>query len=194
MKPQDPGDGQTPLDPDEAEGLLPSHLETRGELDEWEQSNIAEGVVWLSRRRGSSILSMESLRELHRRMFGKTWQWAGTFRTTGKTIGLPASQLAEAVKNLIKNTKHQFETGVPETDEIAMRFHHELVRIHPFANGNGRLARLMTDQLLRERGLEPFTWGSANLDVAGEARSAYITALRQADGGSYDALRRFVRS
>jgi Fic-DOC domain mobile mystery protein B len=194
MKPEDPGDGQTPVDPDEAEGLLPSHLETRGELDEWEQNNIAEGVVWLSRRRGSSTLSMESLRELHRRMFGKTWKWAGTFRTTGKTIGLPASQLAEAVKNLIENTKHQLETGLLETDEIAMRFHHELVRIHPFANGNGRHARLMTDQLLKERGHQPFTWGSAKLDVAGEARSAYITALRQADGGSYDALRRFVRS
>ena len=193
MNPEGLEDGQTPLDSDEAEGLLPSHIETRGELDEWEQSNIAEGLAWLGRRRGS-ILSIESLRELHRRMFGKTWKWAGTFRNTGKTIGVPASQIAEAITNLVKNTRHQLEAKVMDVDEIAMRFHHELVRIHPFANGNGRHSRLMTDQLLREHGREPFAWGSSNLDVAGEARAAYITALRKADGGSYDALRAFVRS
>ena len=86
------------------------------------------------------------------------------------------------------------KAGVPPQDEIAMRFHHELVRIHPFANGNGRHGREMTDQLLRELGRPPFTWGSVNLDVAGTARSAYIGALRSADSGAFDGLRGFVRS
>ena len=88
----EPTDGQTPLDPDEALGLVPSHIETRGELNEWEQANIAEALDWLSRRRtGDSVLSLEFLRELHRRMFGKTWRWAGTFRATGKTLGVGKS-------------------------------------------------------------------------------------------------------
>ncbi len=191
----EPTDGQTPLDPDEALGLVPSHIETRGELNEWEQANIAEALDWLSRRRtGDSVLSLEFLRELHRRMFGKTWRWAGTFRATGKTLGVAASQIPEALKNLIENTRYQVKAGVPPQDEIAMRFHHELVRIHPFANGNGRHGREMTDQLLRELGRPPFTWGSVNLDVAGTARSAYIGALRSADSGAFDGLRGFVRS
>ena len=191
----EPTDGQTPLDPDEAEGLIPSHIETRGELNEWEQANIAEALDWLSRRRTSeTVLSLEFLRELHRRMFGKTWRWAGTFRTTGKTLGITASQIPEALKNLIENTKYQVRAGVPPQDEIAMRFHHELVRIHPFANGNGRHGREMTDQLLSELGCPPFTWGSVRLDVAGTARSAYIAALRLADSGAFEALRAFLRT
>jgi Fic-DOC domain mobile mystery protein B len=191
----DPGEGQTPLDPDEAEGLIPSHIETRAELNEWEQANIADALAWLSRRRSTeTVLSLEFLRELHRRMFGKTWRWAGTFRKTGKSIGVPASQVPEALVNLIENTRHQVRTGVRDPDEIALRFHHQLVSIHPFANGNGRHAREMTDQLLKELGHPPFTWGSANLDAAGAARSAYISALRQADNGAYDSLRAFVRA
>lgn len=188
-------EGQTPLDPDEAEGLIPSHIETRGELNEWEQANIARAVARLGRRRASgSILSIDFLRELHRRMFGDTWRWAGTFRASGKTIGVPASQIPEALMNLLENTKHQIGRGALDPDEIAMRFHHELVRIHPFVNGNGRHGREMTDQLLRELGRPRFTWGSARLDAAGTARSAYLSALRSADNGAFDSLRSFVRS
>jgi fido (protein-threonine AMPylation protein) len=109
----DPGDGQTPLDPDEAEGLLPSHIQTRAELNEWEQANIADALAWLGRGRSmETVLSLEFLRELHRRMFGKTWRWAGMFRKTGKSIGVPASQIPEALVNLIENTRHQVKTGV----------------------------------------------------------------------------------
>lgn len=188
-------DGQTPLDPEEVEGLIPSHIETRGELNEWEQANIADALAWLSRRRSrDTILSLALLRELHRRMFGKTWRWAGTFRTTGKTIGVQAGQIPEAVYNVLENVKEQVRQGDLPFDEIAMRFHHELVSIHPFANGNGRHAREMADLLLRELGRPPFTWGSADLDRAGKARSTYIAALRNADRGVFDALRAFVRS
>lgn len=193
MTPAD-GTGQTPLDPDEEEGLIPGHISTRRELNEWEQANIAAALPWLGRRRSRDrLLSLTFTRELHRQMFGKTWRWAGTFRTTGKTIGLPASQVPEAVHNLLENVRAQINQRTLPPDEIAMRFHHELVRIHPFANGNGRHARMMSDLLLRDMGRPPFTWGSAALD-AGTARVAYIAALRRADLGSLDALREFVRS
>lgn len=195
MSPLEAADGQTPLDPEEEEGLIPTHVETRGELNEWEQANIALALGWLSRRRrGGPVLSVDFVRELHRRMFGKTWRWAGTFRTTAKTIGVAASQIPEAVYNLLENVKAQVKAGDLSPDEIALRFHHELVRIHPFANGNGRHGREMADQLLRELGAPPFTWGSTNLDQAGNARLAYIEALREADRGDLDSLRAFVRS
>jgi Fic-DOC domain mobile mystery protein B len=140
------------------------------------------------------VLSVEFLRELHRRMFGKTWRWAGTFRKTGKTIGVLASQIPEAVRNLLENVRAQIAGGGQMPDEMAIRFHHELVRIHPFANGNGRHARQLTDLLLQQLGRPPFSWGSADLDRVGTARTTYIAALREADRGDLDPLRRFVRS
>jgi Fic family protein len=105
-----------------------------------------------------------------------------------------ANQIPEAVCNLLENVKQQVQQGDLHPDEIAMRFHHELVRIHPFANGNGRHAREIVDLLLRDLGRPPFTWGSADLDSAGTARSTYMAALRNADTGVLDALRDFVRS
>jgi fido (protein-threonine AMPylation protein) len=81
-------------------------------------------------------------------------------------------------------------------DEIATRFHHRLVWIHPFPNGNGRVSRTMTDLLLESQGTEPFSWGGENIDLvgAGEIRDRYINALRAADAGDYRPLIEFVRS
>jgi fido (protein-threonine AMPylation protein) len=68
------------------------------------------------------------------------------------------------------------------------------VVIHPFPNGNGRHARLMTDVLLRRNGVSAFSWGGANLEAAGDARERYLAALRAADAGDFKPLLEFVRS
>jgi fido (protein-threonine AMPylation protein) len=49
--------GATFLNPDEITGLKFEHITTRGELDELEQANIAQGLRWLGWRRGGDILS-----------------------------------------------------------------------------------------------------------------------------------------
>lgn len=188
-------DGATPLDPDEAADLIPRHIATRAELNTWEQANIAKAVAWLAgRRRKGPVLSLAFLRTLHERMFDETWQWAGQFRKTGKTIGVPASEIPEQVANLLGDAGFWAGHGTYSPEEIATRLHHRLAWIHPFANGNGRHARLMADAFLEENGLPPFTWGSATLLVDGVPRQAYIEALRQADGGNYGPLIAFVRS
>lgn len=188
-------DSTTPVDPDEAAHLIPSHIETRAELNAWEQTNIAKAANWLSTRRTrGTVLTLEFLRELHRRMFDDTWQWAGTFRTTAKNIGVPASTIQESLRNLLDDVRYWVENSTYPIDEICTRFHHRLVHIHPFPNGNGRQGRLMTDALLGELGANPFTWGSGDLDARGAARDSYITALRRADADDYTYLLRFVRS
>jgi fido (protein-threonine AMPylation protein) len=76
-----------------------------------------------------------------------------------------------------------------------VRFHHRLTAIHPFPNGNGRHARLMTDILLVHLLGQPhFTWGSGNLVNAGVCRQEYINSLRAADRHDYSKLLAFVRS
>ncbi len=87
------------------------------------------------------------------------------------------------------------ETGCYPPDEIAARFHHRLVAIHPFPNGNGRHARTMTDLLLVHKlGRPRFTWGSGALINSGDSRRRYIDALRAADRQDYGPLMFFVRT
>lgn len=192
--------GQTPLDPDEAAQLIPTHLTTQGDLDEWEQTNILEARRWLDsqwrRRRQPEVLTEAFCRDLHRRMFDQTWRWAGQFRTSDKNIGCPWPQVPLRLRQLLDNTAFQLSADHPPLplDETAARFHHALVLVHPFPNGNGRHARFMTDALLLSRGAEPFSWGDRNLVGAGEARTRYIDALRAADQGDFGLLLAFVRS
>jgi Fic-DOC domain mobile mystery protein B len=186
-------DGQTPLTPEELEGLIPSYITLRGELNEVEQINIVEAQSW-GYKRNREVTSIEFLNDLHKRMFGKVWKWAGQYRKTGETIGVDAYKIQIELKELVDDAAYWIEHSTYATDEIAARFHHRLVFIHPYPNGNGRHARMAADFLLRSMGQAVFTWGSENLTDPGKTRSEYITALRAADGHDYGALCKFVRS
>jgi len=191
----DAPEGATPLDPDEADGLLITHITTRAELDRWEQENIAEAEAWAFRRAHPDILTEGFVKRLHKRMFGHVWRWAGLFRKTGKNIGLPAWQIAIELRTLCDDCAFWIKHDSYPPDEIAVRFHHRLTAIHPFANGNGRHARLMADIILAHLLKQPrFTWGSGNLINAGDCRRQYINALRAADRYDYGPLLAFVRS
>ena len=188
--------GATPLDPDEAAGLVPPHITTQGDLNAWEQINIAQGDRWGVRQRKRELLDEGFIRDLHRQMFNRTWWWAGTFRKTNKNIGVDSTQVAVKLRNLLDNTKYQIEHRVFDADEIAVRFHHQLVWIHAFPNGNGRHARLMADLLAMRLGRPRLTWGSGKLASAsvGELRDQYLAALRTADLGQLTDLIAFARS
>ncbi len=187
--------GATPLDRDEIDALIPTSVVTQAELNEWEQANILEGVAWTQSRRTQKILAVESLTELHFRMFSRTWAWAGTFRRSNKNIGGEWSHVPTALRDLSEDVRHWIEHSTFTADEIGARFHHRLVQIHPFPNGNGRFARLATDVLLkRELSVRAFTWGSSRLDDASDTRAKYIAALRAADQHDITLLLEFVRS
>lgn len=180
-------DGATPLDPDEADGLIPAHLHTRGELNEWEQANILSGAAW-ARTTRKEALDESTIRDLHRRMFDKTWEWAGTYRTTDKNIGVHWPELSTELRKFVEDGRYWFENQTFPVDEAAARLHHRLVLIHPFPNGNGRHARVWCDLLMRQHGHPLFEWKAGDLDLPGEAREAYIGALKSADSGDFDPL------
>jgi Fic-DOC domain mobile mystery protein B len=180
-------DGAAPVDPEEAEALLPAHIHTRAELNLWEQSNILEATRWVERAR-TSAMSDHTIREVHRRMFDETWAWAGQYRTSDKNIGVHWSTISTEVRNLLADGEYWLAQGPYTVDEAAARLHHRLVKVHPFPNGNGRHARLWCDMVLLQNGCRPFDWKNRELDSEGEARRGYIAALRAADGNDYDAL------
>jgi Fic-DOC domain mobile mystery protein B len=191
--------GSTPLDEEEKEQLIPIGITTRSQLDAEEQLNMLTATVWLdgSRMNAKGLLTSKRVQLIHRRMFERVWKWAGKFRRSNKNIGIPWSQIPMSVDSLINDTLAQIEDSGSHrrsNDEIAVRFHHRLVAIHPFVNGNGRHARLVTDKLLTILGEQEFTWGQTSLVHDGDARTQYIAALRAADKGDYSRLVTFARS
>ena len=180
-------------------GLLLPSVTTRGELDEVEQRNIEEAIRWTIevRRRFSpeKVLTESFVQEIHQRMFGGVWKWAGTFRRSNKNIGADKYLIPTELRGLLDDCRYWIANNTFPADEIALRFKHRLVSIHCFANGNGRHSRLMADivvEKLLKRAI--FTWGSSTLIQSPEFRSTYLTALRQADKGNYEPLLIFARS
>ena len=185
--------GATPLDADELASLMPGHISTQGELNEWEQLNLVHGEGW-ARKQRREILSEAFVRQLHRQMFGETWKWAGEFRKSDKNIGVDWLKIGVELRKLLDDVHYQIEHASYAPDEIAARFHHRLVAIHPFPNGNGRHARLIADLLAERLGQPRFTWGSRSLVDASATRQAYITALQAADARDHAPLLAFARS
>lgn len=189
--------GQTPIDPDEKEGLVPTHLESMDDLNAWEQHNIVRAAMWGERAcRRREVLEEDFVRQLHKRMLDRTWAWAGTFRKSDKSIGVPWEQVAVRLSQLLENTKWQRDNEPLSVDALAVEFHFKLVSVHPFPNGNGRHARMMADLLAMSLGRESFTWGAlADLTKAGESRKRYLQGIYDArDTGKVDSLLAFARS
>lgn len=186
-------DAGTPLTAEEREGLIPAYITLRSELNEAEQRNILEAEEWAFARR-RDVLDERFLDRLHKRMFGNVWRWAGTRRRTAKTVGVDAYRIPMELRQLLEDARYWIAQGTYGPDEIAARFHHRLVWIHCYPNGNGRHARLAADLLLAQLNRPRFSWGNANLADAGEVRQRYIEALRAADAHDYQPLLAFVRS
>ena len=184
----------TPIDPDEALDLIPKHISTQADLNAWEEMNIVEGANWIARQKIIQGLDEGLVREMHSRMFNKTWLWAGTFRKSAKSIGIDWTQIAVALKNLLDNTAYQIENQAVPIDEIVVRFHHQLLLIHAFPNGNGRHARLIADTLIVNLGGKRFSWGgNTSIATLGLTRQNYLSALRAADKGDIKPLMLFAR-
>lgn len=185
--------GATPLTQEELDGLIPSYITLRSELNEAEQANILEAEEWAFARK-RDVLSEKFLDGLHKRMFSRVWKWAGTHRRTGKNIGVDAYRIPTELRQLLDDVRFWVENATYSPDEIAAIFHHRLVWIHMYPNGNGRHARLASDVLLIVLDQERFSWGRVNLVDANETRERYINALHRADSHDYQPLFDFVRS
>jgi Fic-DOC domain mobile mystery protein B len=191
--------GATELSIDDLEGLIPNYVTTREDLNEFEKANITKAVLWLQRKgfKPQQLLTLEVFFELHLKMFDKTWKWAGRLRRSTVNIGVtPIEQLQMQIKNVLDNTKYWIDHKSFSIDEICVRFHHAIVWIHPFPNGNGRFSRIVCDELRKSLGVKYFTWGQSenNLVTSGESRTKYIIALRAADKKDFKSLIDFAKS
>lgn len=190
----DEPDDATPLEPEEREGLLQTWITYRSELNEAEQANITAGTAWAHHQRRRNILTDAFIKQLHGRMFGDVWAWAGDFRQTDRNIGIDPVRIPVELHMAMDDARYWVENETYPPDETAIRLHHRLVAIHPFPNGNGRTTRLVADLLAVRLGQAPFTWGRVSLTNVSETRTQYIAALRAADNHDVGPLLDFARS
>ena len=185
-------DNSTPLTAEEKDGLKLKWITLRSELNEAEARNIAQAQVWLLSNKNKDVCSDTFLRDLHKKMFGDVWKWAGEYRTSERNIGVAPYQIPMKLIYLFDDVNFWIENKTYSNREIAVRLHHKLVQIHPFPNGNGRVSRLMADIVLEKLEGKKLYWGNTNLVNVSEVRSNYIAALRKADAGDYTDLLSFT--
>lgn len=186
-------DNSTPLTADEKDGLKLKWITLRSELNEVEARNIVQAQMWLINSKNKDIFSASFLCMLHKKMFGEVWKWAGIFRTTERNIGVAPYQIPIKLMQLFEDVKYWIENKTYSNHEIAVHFHHKLVQIHPFPNGNGRISRLMADIIFQKLEGKTLYWGNTNLVNVSEVRKKYINALRKADAGDYSDLIEFTK-
>ncbi len=190
--------GQTPISEEEFEELLIKTISTRAQLDEFEQMNIEIAVEWTMKKNFNidKVLSIEFIKEVHKRMFNNVWGWAGSFRNSNKNIGVDKHYIYPELQKLINDVKFWIENKTFSNDENAVRFKHRLVKIHPFPNGNGRHSRLCADIFISHIFYQDiFSWGSnSNLTIQSDFRKQYIDAILLADEGDIQDLIKFARS
>lgn len=170
-------DGQTPLEDEEKEGLLIKSISTKGELNEFEQLNIEQSIIWTLRKSltPEKLLSTKFILDLHKRMYGQVWKWAGTYRKTEKNIGIPFYEIPSQIKYLMDDSIFWFKNQTFSPEEFAIRVKHRLVSIHCFSNGNGRHSRLYADLIMEKLfSLPVFSWGAGNLSKESDPRLTYL--------------------
>ena len=185
-------DNSTPLTVEEKNGLKLKWITLRSELNEAEARNIAQAQLWLASNKKKDVCSDTFLRNLHKKMFGDVWVWAGEYRTTERNIGVAPYQIPIKLMQLFDDLKFWIDNKIYSNHEIAVRLHHKLVQIHPFPNGNGRVSRLMADLVFQKIEGKTLYWGDTNLVNVSEVRSKYIDALRKADADDYTELLNFT--
>jgi Fic-DOC domain mobile mystery protein B len=186
--------GAAPLTVEQLAGLK-RPVTTHGELNAAEQENILRARLWARSARSMvmpKMLSREFIEELHRRMYGDVWSWAGTQRTVDTNIGVSYPRIGVELRVLFDDAKYWLEHGTYQPIEFAVRLHHRLVLVHPFPNRNGRLTRFHADLVLtRHFKLNRLTWGGGELGNADPRRGEYIAALQAADNHDYGPLLAF---
>ncbi len=186
-------EGATPLE--DVSDLIPTHILSRDELNEWEAANILKASRRFMARRKEAKITIEWLKSVHRAMFDDTWAWAGKFRRKNFNIGADWHLIPEQMKSLVDDINFWEEADNSlNLFEQSVRIHHRLVKIHPFINGNGRHARLVSDIFLYTHNEKLPKWPDKELIDKSDVRKKYIFALQAADKGNYKLLETFIHN
>lgn len=134
------------------------------------------------------------IRRLHRLWLGSIYPWAGNYRTVNIGKGgfqfahaplIPRLMAALSKEVLRRHTPCGNAADVPVARSLA-EVHAELILIHPFRDGNGRLARLLSLLMASQAGLPSLSLKG----LAGRGKRAYVQAIQTAMSRDYAPLER----
>lgn len=187
-------EGATPLD--DTSDLKLSWVQTQEDLNHVEGENIAKAAskyLLKTVNKPTDWFNVPFLQKIHYDMFSDVWGWAGKFRTTQTCPGIKPYQIHQALLHLSEDVKFWFDekSGLAPIEQ-AVQIHHRLVLIHPYANGNGRFSRLVSDRYLKFFKYPIPNW-PIDLNKDGQERKKYINALREADAGHYEPLVLYIK-
>jgi Fic-DOC domain mobile mystery protein B len=190
--------GATPGD--DTSGLIQRQLTDRRARNAAELDAISRAYnkhIYRARRKrtGPEWLTDEFIRRVHVDMFGEIWEWAGKYRMDRLNIGIEFHLIPEQIKLLCGDFSYwNSDRGAMPPLEIAARLQNRLTRIHPFTNGNGRHARLITDIFFHSVKHSLPKWPQIQLLSEGDRiRSRYIEAMKAADKEDYRELMAFMK-
>lgn len=187
----DPDYGQTLLSDEEQAALTDSARELLGEpvlkadlydLEQQVQDVVADEFVEqvLQGSLGvDQLLTDHFVRDLHRRLYEAVWTWGGRQRSRETNIGVAPEQISVALRSALDDLRFRWDSGqTRDARELGISTHAELVRIHPFVDGNGRTTRLLADLVFLaaqgEGEVLAYDW---DFD-----RDTYVRLLREYDG------------
>ena len=156
--PLTPGYGETPLPHDELTALLPHVVKVLEkpvsraavyDLEQAVQEQVSEDLLTAAFNGSLSLdelLTDYFVRDLHERLYGDIWSWAGRWRQRDVNIGVDPRQIAVELRSALDNIRYRWEhTDDWTARDLGLATHAETVRVHPFADGNGRTTRLLAD-------------------------------------------------
>ena len=177
-------EGETPLD--DLSGLIPEYITSREELNIAEMTNIS----YASQKyllNPTFKYDQKYLFDIHKDMFNNVWSWAGIKRKTNLNIGVHYLNIDIEIKKGLDDLKYWEEETLPPIEIISL-LHHRLVKIHPFLNGNGRWARVVSKIYAKSCFNLDLMWPEADYIKESGYRKLYITALKKADNLDFDEL------
>ncbi|MBX3414459.1 MAG: mobile mystery protein B [Pirellulales bacterium] len=181
--------GETPID---VSHLRDRSIRTRAELARREFANIRRPIVrYLSSRpnRRLAPFTFEWMLGLHGEMFGEVWQWAGQTRTENLNLGSVWQQVGPSLLDLASDLAYWRKQPPFEVVVQSATLHYRAVAIHPFANGNGRWARLLANIWLAQHRHAIVIWPETGFSTGtSPIRDEYLAACRAADAGDLAPL------
>jgi len=186
--------------PSESE-ILPNKLN----LTEQDAINSEEAIGFLLAEQTAidvlgpdTVFSLRYLYDLHRASLEHLYDFAGRLRTVDMSKGgfmfAPAHVLSQTMgtfdhEYLLTLTTRELDNDISLLEHLAS-MHAELLYIHPFREGNGRIVRLFTKLIFLARTGEELNFG---LITQGNNFDRYVAAVQQAVSKEYDAMRELFR-
>lgn len=133
--------------------------------------------------------------KIHDTAFGHLYEWAGKLRQVNVIVGNFEPPHYNLLPNLMAEFSNQLQfllKNVKVEDDLiySLAFaHHKIVQIHPFKNGNGRVARLLSNLIAYLNGYQAIQIYHSE----GDARKKYIDAIKKADIYEYQPLMNIIK-